>query len=46
MEDHKYIYEVFYRMESMVDIMYAGYEEKIEKEEKEKEREEDDASFP
>lgn len=40
------LYEAFYKMEIMVDIMYVDYEEKMKKEEREKGREEDDAPSP
>jgi len=43
MGDHIDLYEAFYRMENMVDIMYSGYQEKMEKDEYDKERAEDDA---
>lgn len=46
MEKKKDLCEVFYRMECMVYIMYAGYEEKIEKEEQEKEREKNNDPSP
>jgi len=33
MEKDKDIYEAFYRMTNMVDILFADYEDKVEKEE-------------
>lgn len=36
MENNKDLHETFYRMESMVDIMYVYYEDKMAKEEKER----------
>lgn len=43
MEDDIDMYEVFGRMSKMVDILYAVYKEKMERDEWEKERAEDDA---
>jgi len=46
MEKNQDLYEAFYIMENMVDILFADYEEKVAIEEQEKERSEDDASYP
>lgn len=43
MENNKYLYEPFYKMTNVVDLMYVDYEEKMEREEQEKERAEHDA---
>jgi len=42
MEDERDMYEAFYRMSKMVDIIYESYEEKMAREEWEKERVEED----
>ena len=46
MEKNKHIYEAFFRMSKMVDILFVDYEEKMEKEEYDKERAKDDAPSP
>lgn len=43
MENNRDLYEDLLKMERMVDVMYADYEEKMEREEWEKERAENDA---
>ena len=46
MEDDRDLYEAFYKMANMVDLMYTNYEQKMAREEQEKGRVVDDAPYP